>query len=288
MNNFSWGYPQNDYRGYLEHHGIPGMRWGVRRFQNKDGSLTSKGKKRYSTVVSDKELSEYRKRKIAEAPSKTQSPRGANKGWYKNAPKSVLKRQYLAEQRKSENKLNSVGDVIKQKLSDPKTKKAIKAGAIALGTAAALYGGYKLSKHISNKIDLKNLEFASTAGNVFGNRFVDTTHPMQLGPRPIDHNRYVNAVRIGDMLRAPLSAKASENIYDSRGGKLGSLKRLKQYNDVLKGKKTIDDIFNYKDVMDKVIDDSGWDKGSTDRLAVFLRDYNNLGGGQVSAFRRKR
>ena len=30
----------------LQHHGILGMKWGVRRFQNKDGSLTSAGKKR--------------------------------------------------------------------------------------------------------------------------------------------------------------------------------------------------------------------------------------------------
>lgn len=32
----------------LYHHGIKGMRWGVRRFQNKDGSLTPAGKKKYS------------------------------------------------------------------------------------------------------------------------------------------------------------------------------------------------------------------------------------------------
>lgn len=31
----------------LAHHGIQGMKWGVRRFQNKDGSLTAAGKKRY-------------------------------------------------------------------------------------------------------------------------------------------------------------------------------------------------------------------------------------------------
>ena len=30
----------------LYHHGVPGMKWGVRRYQNKDGSLTSKGRKR--------------------------------------------------------------------------------------------------------------------------------------------------------------------------------------------------------------------------------------------------
>lgn len=28
----------------LYHHGIFGMRWGVRRYQNKDGSLTEEGK----------------------------------------------------------------------------------------------------------------------------------------------------------------------------------------------------------------------------------------------------
>ena len=33
---------------YLAHHGIKGQRWGVRRFQNPDGSLTSAGKQRYS------------------------------------------------------------------------------------------------------------------------------------------------------------------------------------------------------------------------------------------------
>lgn len=32
---------------YLYHHGIKGMKWGIRRFRNTDGTLTEAGKKRY-------------------------------------------------------------------------------------------------------------------------------------------------------------------------------------------------------------------------------------------------
>ena len=35
----------------LCHHGIKGMRWGIRRYQNPDGSLTPAGKKKYSKEV---------------------------------------------------------------------------------------------------------------------------------------------------------------------------------------------------------------------------------------------
>ncbi len=35
---------------YLVHHGVLGMKWGVRRYQNADGSLTAAGRKHYGYV----------------------------------------------------------------------------------------------------------------------------------------------------------------------------------------------------------------------------------------------
>lgn len=44
---------------FLAHHGILGMKWGIRRYQNKDGSLTEAGKKRYVKSFENIEYPEY-------------------------------------------------------------------------------------------------------------------------------------------------------------------------------------------------------------------------------------
>ena len=53
----------------LQHHGILGMKWGVRRYQNKDGSLTSAGKKHRSIgqTIKDYKTNKVRKKNLEKA-----------------------------------------------------------------------------------------------------------------------------------------------------------------------------------------------------------------------------
>lgn len=104
----------NTFYSYDEvyHHGIKGMKWGVRRFQNEDGTLTNAGKKRRDKLE-DRSNSEKQK---------------TNK----------------SGSDKKKNDENST-ETTRKGLTD-KQKKAIKIGAAVVGTAIVAYGAYKISK----------------------------------------------------------------------------------------------------------------------------------------------
>jgi len=64
----------------LYHHGIIGQKWGIRRFQNEDGSLTPAGRNRYSQL----------KKKDGTSVLARKSERGAEKAFKKKYPSKEL------------------------------------------------------------------------------------------------------------------------------------------------------------------------------------------------------
>ena len=54
----------DDEGAYLAHHGVKGQRWGARRFQNYDGSLTEKGKHRMKTLHGKSDKLDAKKAKL--------------------------------------------------------------------------------------------------------------------------------------------------------------------------------------------------------------------------------
>lgn len=52
----------------LVHYGTKGMRWGVRRYQNKDGSLTPAGKKRYDRDIRENNAKKKDNRIVIDGP----------------------------------------------------------------------------------------------------------------------------------------------------------------------------------------------------------------------------
>lgn len=121
----------------LYHWGVKGQKWGVRRYRNKDGTLTEAGKKRYSEMSDDARAVEELRRKPVEQMSNSELQK-------------LNQRQQLEAQHRQLNP------------SSLKKGMAITATVAAgLGTVATLYANgdrlIKIGNEVANKFKNKQL-----------------------------------------------------------------------------------------------------------------------------------
>lgn len=113
----------------IYHHGIKGQKWGIRRYQNKDGSLTPAGKKRYADDDPD----------YTEAHSPKPVSKMSNEELKRRNNRLQMELQYK--------------NLTKQKSKVKKALDAFIKGGTTIGALLGAYGAYsRLGKSVGNAV----------------------------------------------------------------------------------------------------------------------------------------
>ena len=147
----------------LYHFGTKGMKWGVRKYQNSDGSLTPAGLKRYSDSGVSTAKANYKSAKkeynksfnkaynrAISGYSPIKKHRQANDERWKKVAQDAEKLRNAKSEYKNAKKAYKQTDEYKAQRAE-RRKKAIKVGAAVAGTALAAYGTYKVAKYVKDK-----------------------------------------------------------------------------------------------------------------------------------------
>ena len=164
------------YETTLCHYGIKGQKWGVRRFQRKDGSLTPKGRKRYADDDGSEPAAE---RKGMSASTKKKLMIGAGIALATAAtiyaienPKVVKMPLSAAKKLATEsNATKAVSNVLKNSRTVDLIKKGAVKSASALGTAATK-AGPSVKTFLKNS-GTKTMSALKASGTRVGNAMLD-------------------------------------------------------------------------------------------------------------------
>ncbi len=147
----------------LYHYGVLGMKWGVRRYQNKDGSLTKAGQKRYN-----KEMAKVReKNKALNNSIKTKA----------KLEKLDSKKKELKEKEKSFKNGKSASDMVKKDETSTKSKKISDMSDDELRTTLNRMQMEKNAMDLQRQISSLNAQNVSTGRKIANTVMKDVIAP---------------------------------------------------------------------------------------------------------------
>ena len=147
----------------LYHYGVLGMKWGVRRYQNKDGSLTKAGQKRYN-----KEMAKVReKNKALNNSIKTKA----------KLEKLDSKKKELKEKEKSFKNGKSASDMVKKDETLTKSKKISDMSDDELRTTLNRMQMEKNTMDLQRQISSLNAQNVSTGRKIVNTVMKDVVAP---------------------------------------------------------------------------------------------------------------
>lgn len=149
---------------FLIHYGIPGQRWGVRRFQNEDGTLTPAGKERYSDG-------------FIPLPSPDRSAANTSRYTteYQQSKANTVKRTSGRPSPRLKNVTDNGTGVTVRKESASEQKGAVTSGALGVVGALSSYAAYKKTQRTRLPVNYRNR--------------IQISPDIVSGKRALDYNR---------------------------------------------------------------------------------------------------
>ena len=285
----------------LAHYGVLGMRWGVRRYQKKDGSLTPAGKKRYSVDIEGakrnlKEAKKNQNKAYTEYNKKTLGGMVYNQKATDDYLNSVKKTKWAKDDLKSEKiktKLNNetkksarrskLEEYYRNKgmneeeaaIAAYKRERTEKILAVSAGLTVAAVGAYVAKNQYDKRVD-QILKPGTVLQNISSNSNRGVSDAFYASMNESDNTKYRGVY--GNVIKS-----RGNQVYETKIGVKSNLKIASEKSAVNALSELIENDHNYENMLDEHLVKSLYRYPTQKQSAVIRKGLHNLRKNKIDA-----